>query len=674
MKSTKHTSGKAKVLALILAAMVESGCGSSTITSSPGFSSASGGSACFPGQTDMTTDAGCPGVGFARAGEAQPSFGSTVIAATAPPPISGGTLLVTHDGNTAIVSDPDRDAIYVVDVTGQSVRFRVSLHPGDEPGRISEDGAGRVHVALRSGGALLTLDPATGSVLTRRAVCPAPRGVAWDASSDLVWVACATGELIAFPSRDGPATRSLVVERDLRDVIVQADGAMTVTKFRSAEVLRLDGQGSVSRRDILTRSSPIAAARVAWRTIPGPSAGATLTVYQQESTLPIMTNVTGGYGTGSGSGAGTSSGGSGPFGSNSSSGTVPEGRPVALPPPLEPPGLDSIVQSAVAVLDRDGTVLSTTTIPHGVLPVDIAASADGRVAIALAGNGFTSLPSITLLSLGATSNIRLESQVPNSQQVIAVAFDGNGDLLAQARDPAMLFVIAKGAMTRSPTSISLSSVSRRDTGHDIFHTEAGGLIACASCHPEGGDDGHVWMLDGLPRRTPSLRGTIAGTAPYHWPGDEMDMAMLIDEVYTRRMSGTRLSPPQQNALAGWIQNIPAPPPPGWVDSNAAHRGQALFEGSAGCATCHSGPKFTNNQTVGVGTGTDIGREPDGGPSPTAFQVPSLVGVGWRTPLFHDGCAATIAERFGKCATPGHGSTAQLPSQDIADLTAYLDSL
>ena len=58
----------------------------------------------------------------------------------------------------------------------------------------------------------------------------------------------------------------------------------------------------------------------------------------------------------------------------------------------------------------------------------------------------------------------------------------------------------------------------------------------------------------------------------------------------------------------------------------------------------------------------------------AFQVPPLVGVGWRTPLMHAGCATTLADRFGACATPGHGNTQSLSPQDIENLTAYLETL
>src|ERR1700722_20172024 len=105
----------------------------------------------------------------------RPSFPSTVTASVPPPPISGGTLLVTRDGTTAVAADPDRDAVYVVDVAGMTLRSTITLKAGAEPGRLVEDGEGRVHVALRGSGALVTLDPATGTVLARRAVCPAPR-------------------------------------------------------------------------------------------------------------------------------------------------------------------------------------------------------------------------------------------------------------------------------------------------------------------------------------------------------------------------------------------------------------------------------------------------------------------------------------------------------------------
>jgi hypothetical protein len=85
----------------------------------------------------------------------------------------------------------------------------------------------------------------------------------------------------------------------------------------------------------------------------------------------------------------------------------------------------------------------------------------------------------------------------------------------------------------------------------------------------------------------------------------------------------------------------------------------------GCTTCHAGAHFTDNRTLAVGTL----------PSGAALQVPSLVAIGYRAPFMHDGCAATLLERFDpSCGGATHGNTAQLAPDQITDLVAYLESL
>ena len=555
-----------------------------------------------------------------------PQFGPTVRAGTPPPPVSGGTLIVLKDGHTAVAADPDRDLVYVVDVTTRQLKSTVSLRAGDEPGRLVEDGAGTVHVALRGGASLVAIDPVAGTVLSRRAACPAPRGVGWEASTDLVWVACATGELVALPATGGPPAHSFVIERDLRDVLPMGDGTLAVTKFRSAEVLGIAStNGTVTARRSVPDTDPTFASHVAWRAVPGPTQGSIVVVHQGEFVEAVQTTVQGGYG-----------------GSTSS-----------------PP---SVVESVVTELDANGNE-NQTILPGMVLPVDLAVSPAGDIAVVSAGSAFVAgITSVTTLGASPTGSGFPEGWVLEpGKQATAVAYDAAGELLVQTRQPASLVVMGNGTSIAAAT-IGLSAVSRDDTGHDVFHTQAGGLIACASCHPEGGDDGFVWHLDGVTRRTPSLRGTIAGTAPYHWPGDLPDLDALVADVYTKRMDGASLERGQLDALEGWVQAIPAPPAPTWVDATSAQRGQAIFEGgTAGCSSCHAGPKLTNNQTMNVGTGG-------------AFQVPPLVGVGWRTPLLHNGCAATIADRFGRCATKGHGSLDGLSTQDLTDLGTYLETL
>jgi cytochrome c553 len=556
------------------------------------------------------------GGGFAQF---QPTFGPLVTQENPPPPISGGTLLVTHDGHTIVAADPDRDQVYVVDVTAQQLLFTVPLQAGDEPGRVAEDGAGRVHVALRGGGALVTIDPTSGTILARRPVCPAPRGVAWDSTQDVVYVACATGELVTLPSAGGAATSSVVVERDLRDVFVQ-DGTVYVSTFRAAEFLKLGSDGSVAQRTTLPQDGLVP--HVAWRTFVDVG-GDVVMLHQAQSAMDISTQQPGAYG-----------GSGGP----------------------------SAVESQVDVLGLDGTSYFTYTLSDVSLPVDAAVSPDRtHILVAAAGNAFSpQLESTQYLTFGTYGSAVSETMGVPPGQVVAVAFDSAGEGIAQAREPAALWLLTPG--DSDVKSIALSSVSRADTGHDIFHTQAGALIACASCHPEGGDDGHVWTFDSEARRTPSLRGTIAGTAPYHWPGDMADFATLTNDVYTQRMSGAVLGTTDIRVLQAWVQAIPAPPAPSWVDPAAAQRGQTLFESAdIGCTACHTGPKLTNNATLDVGTGGN-------------FQVPPLVGVGWRTPLLHDGCAATLTDRFVTCASSQHGSTSGLSAAGISDLVAYLETL
>ncbi|HET6280796.1 MAG TPA: hypothetical protein VFH73_07520, partial [Polyangia bacterium] len=205
---------------------------------------------------------GCPGDGSSATGpvsppppamprlppDFRPNFdGPAVRAAVPPPPLSGGTLHVMASGTAAVLSDPDRDRVYVVDLRTGKVRADVALSPADEPGRIAEDRMGRVHIALRRGGALVTLDPATGMIAARRQVCPAPRGVAYEVANDRVHVACAGGELVSFPAAGGTAVRTLSFERDLRDVVVSGS-SLLVSKFRSAEVLVIGADGVAASR------------------------------------------------------------------------------------------------------------------------------------------------------------------------------------------------------------------------------------------------------------------------------------------------------------------------------------------------------------------------------------------------------------------------------------------
>ncbi len=260
-------------------------------------------------------------------------------------------------------------------------------------------------------------------------------------------------------------------------------------------------------------------------------------------------------------------------------------------------------------------------------------------------------------------------------QVTAVAFTPDGKIMAQSREPARLEIyeiqaaLPEGVDTEPVLKlgrtaiIPLSTTSVGDTGHDLFHADVGGRIACASCHGEATDDGHVWLLGGFGlRRTQNLRGGLTGTEPFHWDGDMPNFSHLLDDVLTSRMSGFAVAPKFASALVSWIDAQPVLRLPA-RDALASARGRKLFESEGtGCTTCHSGATRSNNGSYDVGTGG-------------TFQVPSLRGLGLRAPYMHDGCAGTLDQRFDPiCGGTHHGHTADLSAQDRGDLTTYLEGL
>jgi len=575
----------------------------------------------------------------------------------APLPIAGGTLAMIAQGTKAAIADPDGDQVVVIDLASMQVEKAIPLVLGDDPGRIIEDAAGRLHVALRAGRGVAVLDPASAATLDRIPVCRQPRGLAYEQNSDSVHVACAGGELITYTAASGEYLRKLRLERDLRDVVVDGE-RLLVSRFRAAELLVVERDGTVSRKLSPPKVSGLGGAgggpavdlaapettsppptppvdmkpAVAWRTVAAPGGGA-LMVYQLMSSGLIGTE-DGGYG----------------------------GR------------CRRIVTTAVSRLRVEGGDWTVDAIPT-VLPVDVASTADGlRVAVPGAARSFlpvafgASLPfavfnppssgRMTLSPCGGPVPMPpfVDGDPIPKGRVVAVAFDPAGRLALQTREPAVFHLGSR--------AVVLPGRPRRHTGHDLFHLATLSGIACASCHPEGHEDGHVWNFAKIgPRRTQSLAGGILGTEPLHWAGDMTDFNMLANEVFAHRMSGPVTEPIHKTSLMNWVNKIPSREPPAATDPAAVERGQALFNDPfVGCATCHSGPRMTNNATTNVNT---VG----------SFQVPSLLGVVWRAPYMHNGCAATLADRFAPCGGgDSHGKTLQLTPAQQSELVAYMETL
>jgi hypothetical protein len=522
-------------------------------------------------------------------------------------------------------------------VNGTTVR-KVTLTAGVEPGRVVEGEPGHAFIALRRNASVIDLDVSAGTAAAAVSVCSAPRGLAY--VSPTLYVACAGGELVQVVG--GTVQSSQHVADDLRDVVPVSDGLLLST-FRHAQVLHLGPTGqlvSLSNDDVFTPPHAITEGpadagdsedagggpidsidagppfdgtpqfnrRIAWRMVP--YAGGAFLTYQREQATQLL------------SFGGTCTGGGG-------YGAVFDQLPTLHT------GLNAVVDGGLVEID-------SVNEHDMVLPVDIAISQGGQVALVSAGT--------SQVDTYALDNPVTRTRWAPSGRPTAVAFRGE-DAVVFVREPAQLLIISNGATT----VIALPSDSVASSGHDIFHQATTNQIACASCHPEAGDDGHVWQLSDGPRRTPSLRGGLSGTAPFHWSGDEADMSALMTDVFTGRMNGPMESPERQQALLTWLDAQAVLPAPA-QDANAAMRGQSTFLSL--CASCHAGAQGTDNLTVDVGTGGQ-------------FQVPRLHELWYRAPFMHDGRAATLQDRFGPAGGTNHADVSALTPAQLDDLLAYL---
>ncbi len=312
-------------------------------------------------------------------------------------------------------------------------------------------------------------------------------------------------------------------------------------------------------------------------------------------------------------------------------------------PPVDPaPGMALATPFAIAVSEDDRTLVITAAGSNRLFTLDADSGALlGRVTVGSAPRG------IALESDGAGGPQRawVLNAVDNTVSVVA---------LDEPADPAIVATIT----LEDPTPLA---VKRGRTAFNDANVSSSGTYSCESCHPDGGTDQLVWVLDTPlcsapgcnqipPRVTMPIRG-LRNTAPYHWdgiPGDPYggintaslevsvppNCSMDEPESCTRNLvdgslastmceqgacpvneegKGGALDAATRDDMAEFLLTVPYPPAQRRAYTNvlsaAAREGYWLFHVAGDlqgnpepnvCGNCHRMPFWVSSNTPGTG--------------------------------------------------------------------------
>jgi YVTN family beta-propeller protein len=217
-------------------------------------------------------------------------------------------------------------------------------------------------------------------------------------------------------------------------------------------------------------------------------------------------------------------------------------------------------------------------------------------------------------------------------------------------------------------------------GEAIFYDARRSLdqwYSCHTCHYEGGtnsvttdttNDGTAFTF-----KTVLPLFNLPETGPWTWHGWQTDLRAGMKKSLTETMLGPQPTDHDVDAILAYFQTLDGPPNPfrgkDGAASEAAERGKAIFASErAGCATCHSGPHYTDGQVHDVGLGSRRDRYP-------GYNTPTLRNLYQRVKLLHDGRVESLeALLTGPHAPEKVAGSGGLSEAEVKDLIEYLKTL
>lgn len=680
--------------------------------------------------------AGCSSDGA----KTQPSASSTSATSVAAPvesvsPRTGPRLPADVREGGALARGIGEAALYVADEDHRTLRrIPLPVDPANLGKTLALPGApaqvlpldGRVLVTVRDPGLLVAIErDATGELVERgRVALPDDAwgiAVTKDESTALVTSAW-TGRISAVDLKTMALRWSIEASREPRAIAIRSDGRTAyVTHLIGGAVTRLDAidDGFVSAPKVSKIALPPAPLRSPSGVTLDASLGYTALLSPDESRLFVARHALGALGEDAWFGASTVD-------------VLVTARDEALAPRhharlaflradkatageeliVPPKPLSPFTQPrALAFRKRTRTLLVASEGDDLVAELDADAVDPTRAVLTTYPIGAQIDPAFGVAtSCGAPAGLVLSEDEGTAWVWCRATYDlATVPLLDFAPDSA-----PEGGASKQPPTIARVAddpIAEAAIGRRLFYNATdrvtSGGLACAGCHPEGRDDGHVWRearintkdgthtnflgnaanipeeegVRGVPRRTPMLAGNVGAAGPYGWHGESPTLpARLVAGFGLHRWGGQPAHEPV-NAEARALrlvtflrQGLVTPPPIRRALTETEKRGQVLFNSAeVGCATCHAPDSDYTGRAVftlpKIPTRPGYDDEENG-----AFKTPSLRFVGGRAPYLHDGRAPSLEWIIDNNKTNRMGMTEQLSSVDRAALVAFLRTL
>ena len=282
--------------------------------------------------------------------------------------------------------------------------------------------------------------------------------------------------------------------------------------------------------------------------------------------------------------------------------------------------------------------------------------------------------------------------VGHNPRGVALSPDGKRLYIANRLDDNIAVIDTTSAKVTSTIDLGgPKTIDALRRGERLFYTADfafQGGFGCANCHIDATIDGLQWDLepDGFGVDIVDNRSLedLAGTEPFKWNGSNPDMPTecgpRTEKFFYRSQSFT---PQELTDLVTFVYSLPYRPNR-YRNSNgdltpAQERGKAIFERTKAkngapipeanqCGYCHSGPKYTSQRQVDVGTSKWTDRSP-------VIDVPELPDVAYSAPYLHDGSARSLEEIWTVFNPKDrHGVTNDLTKDELNDLIEYVKTL